>query len=167
MAGSVAVKASSTLKSLMFVAGVDDKIIGYNTPLGTIGNVVCVSQGTLAQSDTGAYMASPGPPVRKRLVGITGGGHLVPTDLCQTNAANRNAVQEAMYDGVCGVSSAVIIGLPALFDCGTIDWQQGVHDVNYVSTLAFEEALMCRDHSAEFASLKTKVPDVGDFQEAK
>jgi hypothetical protein len=168
MAGSVAVKASSTLKGLMFVAGMNDQIIGYNTPLGTIGNVVCVSQGQLAQSDTGAYQASPGPPgVRKRLVGITGGGHLVPTDLCQTNAVGKNAVQEAQADGVCGVSTAVIIGLPALFDCGTIDWQKGVHDVNYVSTAAFEEVLMCHDHSAEFANLKTNVPDVGDFQEAK
>ena len=124
MAGSVAVSTSSSLKGLMFIAGIDDKIIGYNTPLGTIGNVVC-TQGNLQQSDTGAYTASPGPPgVRKRLVGITGGGHLVPTDLCQTNAQGLNAIQEAQMDGVCGINDAVIIGLPTLFDCGTIDWKR-------------------------------------------
>jgi hypothetical protein len=167
MAGSVAVNMSSTLKGLMFIAGVDDKVIGYNTPLGTIGNVVC-TQGNLQQSDTGAYTASPGPPgVRKRLVGITGGGHLVPTDLCQTNAQGKNAIQEANADGVCGINDAVVIGLPALFDCGTIDWKTGVHDVNYASTAAFEEVLMCRDHTAEFANLTTALPDVGDFKEAK
>jgi hypothetical protein len=167
MAGSVAVDTSPTLKGLMFVAGMSDQVIGYNTPLGTIGNVVC-TQGNLQQSDTGAYTASPGPPaVRKRLVGITGGGHLVPTDLCQTNAQGRNAIQEAQADGVCGIGDAVIIGLPALFDCGTIDWMTGIHDVNYASTAAFEEVLMCRDHSAEFANLQTALPDVGDFHEAK
>jgi dienelactone hydrolase len=166
MAGSVQVAPSSTLKGLMFIAGMDDKVIAYANPLGSIGNVVCL-QGNLQQSDTGAYMASPGPPaVNKRLVGITGGGHLVPTDLCQTNAQGRNAIQEAQMDGVCGINDAVVIGLPALFDCGTIDWQTGVHDVNYASTAAFEEVLMCRDHSAEFASLKTALPTVGDFQEA-
>jgi hypothetical protein len=164
MAGSVAVKSSSTLKGLLFIAGIDDKVIGYNTPLGSIGNVVCVSQGMLAQSDTGAYQASPGSPaVRKRLVGITGGGHLVPTDLCQTNAQGRNAIQVAQMAGVCGVNDAVIIGLPALFDCGTIDWKTGLYDVGYASTAAFEEVLMCRDHTAEFANLKTALPTVGDF----
>ncbi len=167
MAGSVTVNASPSLKGLMFIAGIDDKIIGYNTPLGTIGNVVCI-QGNLQQSDTGAYTASPGPPgVRKRLVGVTGGGHLVPTDLCQTNAQGLNAIQEAQMDGVCGVNDAVIIGLPTLFDCGTIDWQMGLHAVAYASTAAFEEVLMCRDHSAEFANLQTAVPTIGDFHEAK
>ena len=167
MAGSVAVNMSSTLKGLMFIAGMSDQVIGYDTPLGSIGNVVC-TQGNLQQSDTGAYTASPGPPgVRKRLVGITGGGHLAPTDLCQTNAQGKNAIQEANADGVCGINDAVVIGLPALFDCGKIDWKTGVHDVNYASTAAFEEVLMCRDHTAEFANLQTALPDVGDFHEAK
>jgi hypothetical protein len=68
---------------------------------------------------------------------------------------------------VCGINDAVIIGLPALFDCGTIDWKTGVHDVAYASTAAFEEVLMCRDHTAEFASLQANLPNVGDFHEAK
>ena len=167
MAGSVAVDTSPSLKELTFIAGIADKIIGYNTPLGSIGNVVCV-QGNLQQSDTGAYNASPGPPaVKKRLVGITGGGHLVPTDLCQdqTNSMGQNAIQVAQADGVCGVNDAVVIGLPALFDCGTIDWMQGLHDVAYVSTATFEEALLCRDHTAEFDALTTTLPDVGDYHQ--
>ncbi len=162
MAGSDAVVSSSSLKELLFVAGMADMVIDYNG-IGSIGNVVC---GNNSFSDTGAYNASPGPPaVKKRLVGITGGGHLVPTDLCQTNSMGKNAIQVAQADGVCGVNDAVVIGLPALFDCGTIDWMTGIHDVGYVSTAEFEEVLMCRDHTAEFTNLLTTLPTVGDFHQ--
>jgi hypothetical protein len=158
--------AGTALKSLLYLGGMSDTVIGYNFPL--IGNVVCPANPLPATSVTGAYQASPGPPaVTKRLVGITGGGHLVPTDLCQTNALGRNAIQEAQADGVCGVNSAVIIGLPALFDCGTIDMPTGINDVNYASTAALEETLLCKDRAAAFANLRTALPTVGDFQEAK
>lgn len=63
-------------------------------------------------------------------------------------------------------TTAVIIGLPALFDCGTIDMPTGVHAVNYASTAALEETLLCRDRGATFAGLKTAVPQIGDFQHA-
>jgi dienelactone hydrolase len=163
MAGSAAVAPSSSLRALMYIGGIDDKVIGYNVPL--IGNVVCP---LFSSSDTGAYQASPGPPaVTKRLVGIAGGGHLVMTDLCQTNALGRNAIQEAQADGVCGINSAVIIGLPALFDCGSIDMATGINAVNYASMAALEETLMCKDRSAQFASIKTSIPSISDFQEAK
>ena len=163
MAVSAPVDSSPTLQRLMFVGGMNDKVIGYTGPL--IGNVVCE---LFSFSMTGAYQASPGPPaVTKRLVGVSGGGHLVMTDLCQRNALGRNAIEEAQADGVCGINSAVIIGLPALFDCGTIDMATGIKAVDYVSTAALEEALMCKDRSAQFASLKANVPSVGDFQEAK
>jgi dienelactone hydrolase len=163
MAGSAPVTPSSSLRSLMYIGGIDDKVIGYNAPL--LGNVVCP---LFSSSGTGAYQASPGPPgVTKRLVGITGGGHLVMTDLCQKNALGRNAIEEAQADGVCGINSAVIIGLPALFDCGTLDMTTGIKAVNYASTAALEEALMCKDRSVQFASLKANVPSIGDFQEAK
>jgi pimeloyl-ACP methyl ester carboxylesterase len=163
MSASFPVTASTTLKSLMFVAGQGDTVIGYNQSL--VGNWVCPPGST---SDTGAYQASPGPPkVKKRLVGIAGGGHLVPTDLCQKNAQGNNAIQEAHAGAVCGIDNAVLIGLPALFDCGTIDWQVGVKDVTYASTAALEETLMCKDRSAQFSSLKTNNPTVGEFQEMK
>jgi hypothetical protein len=89
------------------------------------------------------------------------------TDLCQRNVLGRNAIEEAKADGVCGIDSAVIIGLPALFDCGTIDMATGIKAVDYATTAALEEALMCKDRSAQFANLRANVPSVGDFQEAK
>jgi hypothetical protein len=163
MSASFPVAKSPSLKSVLFIAGAGDTVIGYNQSL--VGNWVCPIGAT---SDTGAYQASPGPTnVRKRLVGITGGGHLVPTDLCQKNAQGNNAIQEAHAGAVCGIDNAVLIGLPALFDCGTIDWKVGVGDVTYATTAALEETLMCKDRSAQFASMKANLPDVGDFQEAK
>ncbi len=167
MAGSVAVATSSTLKGITFIAGIDDKVITYNSGLGSIGNVVC-TQGNLQQSDTGAYTASPGPPaVKKRLVGITGGGHLSVTDLCTLNSAGVDAAHEAINDKVCGVGDAVIIGLAALDDCGTVDMDTGIHDTNYASTAAFEEVLMCTDRSAAFANLQQNLPTVGDYHQAQ
>ena len=142
-------------------------MIGYSSP--AIGNVVCVpaTGQNGATDDTDAYDQSPGPPgVTKRLVGITGGGHLSVTDLCQTNAQGRNAVQEAQVDGVCGVTSAAIIGLPALNDCGTIAWQDGVKATNYASTAALEETLHCQDRTAAFANMQTAMPMIGDYHHA-
>jgi hypothetical protein len=159
--GATTVEASNTLESILYVSGIDDQVIGY-TELG-IGIVVC-PLGSLTTET--AYEASPSPPkVKKRMVGISGGGHLVVTDLCQKNVQGKNAIEEAGANAVCGVDSAVIIGLPALFDCGTIDWKQGVEAVNYVTTAALEETLQCRDRSKQFASLKANLPQVGDFRE--
>jgi len=167
MAGSLSVNPSSTLKSVIYIAGMNDTVIGYNSAL--IGNLVCspVAPQGPASSDTGAYQASPGPPnVTKRLVGIQGGGHLTVTDLCQTNAQGKNAIQEAQADAVCGINQAAIIGLPALFDCGTVSLADGVRAVNYASTAALEETLHCRDRSAQFSNMRTAVPQIGDFQHA-
>jgi dienelactone hydrolase len=160
--GSTPVAESASLRSILYVSGMNDTVIGYNFPL--IGNVVCPIGSATTEL---AYEFSPGPQkVKKRLVGISGGGHLVVTDLCQKNAQGKNAIQEAGENRVCGVSSAVIIGLPALFDCGTIDWKVGLEAVNYATSAALEETLHCKDRSAQFSSLKTNLPQVGDFREA-
>ena len=101
------------------------------------------------------------------MVGIKGGGHLVPTDLCRPNSAGKVATQESQDDGVCGISSAVNgLGLGALSDCGTIDWKAGVEAVNYATAAALEETLLCQDRTKQFAALKTNLPLVGEFLEA-
>jgi acetyl esterase/lipase len=168
MTGSLQVLPSPSLESVMFIAGMQDNVIGWDQP--RFGNYVCesVPGQDPATDNKAAYEKSPGPPgVKKRLVGIAGGGHLAPTDLCQTNAQGRNAVQEAEQDGVCGVDQAVIIGLPGIFDCGTLDMKTGIQDVNYASTAALEETLMCADESAAFTNLRTANPSIGEFDEAK
>lgn len=162
MSGSTNVSAAPNLKSLMYISGIDDTVIGYD--MGLIGNVVCPGNPGPAISSANGYETSP--DVRKRLVGITGGGHLVPTDLCQTNDAGRNAIEQAKLDGVCGIDNAVFIGLPALFDCGTIDREAGLRAVNYATTAQLEETLHCVDRTAAFAEMQMKLPQIGDFRES-
>jgi hypothetical protein len=161
ISGSTTVAQSGTLESILYVSGAADTVIGYDTPL--IGNTVC----PLGSSDSvDAYVASPGPPkVKKRIVGIAGSGHLSVTDLCERNKAGKSSIEELQAAGVCGVGSAVIIGLPALFDCGTVDWKKGVEAVNYATTAALEETLYCRNRTSQFAAIKSRLPQVGDFRE--
>ncbi|HEX7668972.1 MAG TPA: hypothetical protein VF395_05295 [Polyangiaceae bacterium] len=157
----------STLKSTLYVSGMADTVFNYTGP-GSLGDIVCPFSNNGAVTD--AYTNSSGPPaVKKRLMGVTGGGHLLPTDLCQANAQGNNAIQVLHNHMICGVDSVAVFGLPRLFDCGAtgFDWQAGVKDVNYATTAALEETLMCKDRSAAFANLKTALPTVGDFQEAK
>jgi poly(3-hydroxybutyrate) depolymerase len=164
IAGSTQVSPSPTLKSIMWIAGMDDTVIGYDTAL--IGNVVCQPNPLPAVSNVDAFTESPGAPeVKKRIAGIRGGGHLSVTDLCQVNSLGHTDLQQMQMDGICGVDGAVIIGLPALFDCGTLDWKKGVDAVNYVSTAALEETLLCRDRTAQFAAMQQNVPELGDWRE--
>jgi hypothetical protein len=161
MTGSTVVSPGPALDNVMFIAGIEDTVIGYDTAL--IGNLVC----PLGVSNVDGYEGSPGPPgVTKRLVGVTGGGHLLPTDLCQTNQYGRNAVEQAKLDGVCAIDNAVFIGLPALFDCGRLAWDRGNEVVWHATTLALEESLHCMDRSARISTLESDVPEIGDLREA-
>jgi dienelactone hydrolase len=156
---------SASLKSTLYVSGMSDTVFNYATGSG-IGNVVCPNA-TGSVSD--AYTASASSDtLKKRLVGVTGGGHLVPTDLCQKNADGNNAITVLHNHHYCAVDSVAIIGLPALFDCGAadFDWQIGMKDVDYATTAALEETLMCQDRKAAFANLKTALTTIGDFKEA-
>lgn len=163
LTGSTTASAAPALKSIMWIAGMADKVIGYDQVL--LGNTVCPANPLPATSNVEGYKGSPGQPnVKKRLVGIKNAGHLNVTDLCQTNEQGKNAVQEAVDDGVCGVNNAAIIGLPALNDCGSIDWQEGVKAVNYASTIALEETLHCLDRTQQFDNLQTALPAVGDYR---
>jgi dienelactone hydrolase len=165
LTGSTEVSASSSLKSVLFVAGIDDKVIGFDSV--QIGNGVCPANPDAAVSNVAAYDAAAGPPqIKKRIVGIAGGGHLVPTDLCQTNAQGRNAIEEAKLDGVCGIDQAALIGIPKIFDCGTIAMPVGVNAVNYVTTAALEETLHCQDRTKQFADMQAKVPVITDYRHA-
>jgi hypothetical protein len=153
LAGTHDVAASSTLKSVLFIGGMADSVLTYTPPATGIGGFLYPG------TQTEAYMGSPAP---KHLVGITGGGHLAVTDLCQNNAMGMNAIEVAMANGVCGLGL-----LPSLFDCGTVDRLKGTAIVNAASTAALEETLHCLDRSAQWAGMKAKFPEIGDFQEMK
>ena len=161
--GAFPTLASETLEAVMYIGGTKDTVIGWGLPEGnvlTIGNWVCPPGSTTTRE---AYVASPGPPaVKKRLLGVTGGGHLAPTDLCQENDLGNGALEELVLRGVCGVNSAAIIGLAAIFDCGPagqeLTHEQSLAPINYATTAGLEETLLCQDRSGAFAKLKERHP---------
>jgi hypothetical protein len=158
LSGTKAVARSSTLKAVLYVSGIDDAVLPYR-PGGTgIGSILYPGNGT------SAYNASPGPPaVKKRILGITGGGHLVVTDLCQTGPTGKSDLDTAAAHGVCGASSLNGLGLA---DCGSIDHTKGTKIVNDITTGVLEETLQCQNRAAAIAAVKSRFPEVGDFQEA-
>ncbi|MEC9073213.1 MAG: hypothetical protein VX938_12555, partial [Myxococcota bacterium] len=90
MAGSGATNVSA-LDSALFLGGMADSVVSF--------------------SET--EKAYNGTSVARRLVGITGGGHLVFSDICElTNDNGQDLVEIATEAGVCGTMFAAF-----LFDC--------------------------------------------------
>lgn len=141
--GGTVVASTSILKSVLLMGGMSDSVVTYS-------------------NDTSAYTSSSAPV--KRIVGITNGDHLDVTDLCaQTNSAGQTGIQVADQYGVCsGVALTLLNGLAK---CGTVSPPQAGPDiVNYVTTAVLEESLHCSNRDAAFANLKTKHPQVGDYE---
>jgi hypothetical protein len=158
LSGTKAVARSTTLKSVLYVSGVNDAVLPYRPGGSGIGSILYPGNGT------SAYNASPGPPaVKKRILGIAGGGHLVVTDLCRTGPTGKSDLDTAAAHGVCGASDLTALGLA---DCGTIDPAKGTKIVNDITTGALEETLQCQDRAAAIAAIKSRYAEVGDFQEA-
>jgi hypothetical protein len=158
LAGTHSVDMSSTLKEVLFVSGIADSVLSYKQPQTGVGGLLYPG------TDTDAYSASPGPPaVKKRLVGITGGGHLVVTDLCHKNAQGMTDLEVANAHGVCGASNLIALNLA---DCGTVDPVKGIQVVDDVTTSALEETLMCQNRDARWSTLMMRDSLVGDFHEA-
>jgi dienelactone hydrolase len=158
LSGTRAVARSATLKSVLYVSGIADTVLPYATGGTGIGTILYPGTGT------DAYNASPGPPgVKKRITGITGGGHLVVTDLCRTGPKGKSDLDTAAAHNVCGAASLMGLGLA---DCGMIDREKGTKIVNDITTGALEETLQCLDRAASISALKSRYPEVGDFKEA-
>ena len=132
-----AVSASSTLQSVLIMAGLKDKVIAY-------------------ADDTSSYNSSPAP---KRLVGIPNDGHLVPTGLCYlTNNQGQDLVAITTQYDVCAVSEVAGV----LWDCSKsyLDEATGNGIMNYATTSALEETLHCQDRTSQWAGLTTRFPEV-------
>jgi hypothetical protein len=154
LSGTTATTASASLKSTLFVSGLDDTVLPYASGTG-IGSIL------YGGPQLSAYDGSPAP---KRIFGITGGGHLTVTDLRQTNDAGKNAMQVMQERGVGGTTCLAI--LPSLFDCGTIDWKTGVGIVSDITTGVLEEVLHCQNRVSMISDIKSRHAEVGDFREA-
>ncbi|HKU42863.1 MAG TPA: hypothetical protein VJR89_32110, partial [Polyangiales bacterium] len=72
LSGTRATTRAASLKSVLYVSGIADSVLPYKPGGFGVGSILYPGNATDAYDD------SPGPPdVKKRLVGITGGGHLV------------------------------------------------------------------------------------------
>jgi predicted esterase len=135
---------SSTVKSTLVLAGLDDSVVTY-------------------PSDQNSYNGTNAP--LKRLVGMTGGDHMNVTDLCwQKNDQGKNSLEVGVEHMVCG--GVGIQTLVLLFKCGTMDGPLGTQITNYATSATLEETLHCQDRTQLFANLKTKFPAIGDYQHA-
>lgn len=139
-AGGVAPGAA--LESTLILGAQSDQVVKYS-------------------SQTDGYADSP---ARKRLVGISNAGHLAFSSLCSLrNAADQDFLEIAAEFDVCGAQFA-----GALFDCedtytpDPTNWAI----TNYATSAALEETLHCSDAGANFASIQSKFPEVGEFLEA-
>ncbi len=131
---------AATLESTLVMGGLNDKVIDYSNQVD-------------------GYNSSA---ATKRLVGVGNTGHLLPTDLCwMTTAAGQDIVETATMYGIKNANLA-----SGLFDCPEDQLSQELSReiVNYATTAAFEEKLLCKAGSP-FADLQAKYPDVADFQE--
>jgi len=101
---------------------------------------------------------------KQRLVGVSGAGHLMVTQLCGLdNDKGKNMLDVGLEYGVCGVES-----IASLFDCSDAHIPEATQTeiVNYVTAAAFEETLHCRDQTEAFAQLQSRYPDVAEFTDA-
>ncbi|HVW23732.1 MAG TPA: hypothetical protein VHC69_00080 [Polyangiaceae bacterium] len=166
LSSAAPITAGGMIKSAMFISGMSDTVFNYASGSG-LGNIVCPGATGAVTDAYNSTMLSGG---EKRLVGVTNGGHLTPTDLCQKNSDGNNAIQVLHNHHWCGVDSVAVVGLPTLFDCGAnnFDWTVGVKDVGYATTAAFEEVLTCHpERATTITNMMTAQPTIGDFKESK
>ena len=131
------VKAGADLRSVLFVGGVDDKVVRFSA----------VRAG---------YDGSPAP---RRLVGVAKAGHLLPSDLCSLkNAAGEDLLTVARAAGVCGAGLA---GL--LFDCSDayLDPARGREIVSAVTTATLEATLQCARRDLD--GLRARYPEISEY----
>lgn len=125
MAGSGGTSVTA-LTSALFVGGMADSVVSF--------------------SET--QKAYDGTTVARRLVGITGGGHLVFSDICElTNDQGQDLVEIATEAGVCGTMFAAF-----LFDCAasTIPAEDSNAIIKGATTWELESHLHCDDSLLAF-----------------
>ncbi len=129
LAGNRSVIPNPDLRSALFLGGMTDQVIPF-------------SQTQRAYTETAQT---------SRLLGITGGGHLIFSDICElTNSDGQNLVEIATEAGVCGTQFA-----SQLFDCAasTIPPAEAKRLVNTASTWVLEQDLHCAVGASDFEML--------------
>jgi hypothetical protein len=108
--------------------------------------------------------ATPTRPRASAWSASANAGHLAFSSLCSLrNAADQDFLEIAAEFDVCGAQFA-----GALFDCSDTYTPDATNwaITNYATSAALEETLHCSDAGANFASIQSKFPEVGEFLEA-
>ena len=119
LAGNAAAKSGSSLEHALFMGGKSDQVVSY---------------GQVSTAWTGSAMP-------RDLIGITGAGHLVFSDLCDSkNPSGKDLLGVATQYNLCGASLAGM-----LFDCDPsyIPGPRGWEITNYATSAVLEPALHC------------------------
>jgi hypothetical protein len=138
------VKAGPALGSSLILGAQDDGIVKYS-------------------SQQSGYESSP---VKKRLVGLSGAGHLAFSDLCAIGADKGGILQVAIDHGV---NVNPLIAKLATDGCkaGQLAPEKGWAIINAASSAVLEESLSCSTSAAaKLSAIKATYADVGEYQEA-
>lgn len=141
LAGNAVAKPGGMLEHVLFMGGKSDQVVSYG------------------QVST-AWMGSAMP---RDLVGITGAGHLVFSDLCDTrNSSGKSLLEVAQQYNLCG---AALAGM--LFDCDPayIPGPRGWDITNHATSAVFEPTLQCTTTTQSIADV-TRYTEVDPYSHA-
>lgn len=137
------VNPGASLRGTLILGAMDDAVVAYT------------------QQQQG-FEASPAP---KRLVGLTGAGHLAFSDLCALGREQGGILQVAIDHGI---EVNPLIAALAQDGCkeGQLPHERGWAIINHATAAALEEHLACSETAAaSLASIGDVFPEVGEYQE--
>jgi hypothetical protein len=140
LAAAQSAATSPSVESVLYIGGLSDGIASWNQVM----------------------TAWSGAAKPRRLVGITAGGHLTFSDLCETkNAEGNDLLQIAQARQVCGAQFAGF-----LFDCDPahIEGRKGWDIINYATSSVLESVLQCQSRT-DLKDIKSVYPDVAEYRE--
>jgi len=137
------VNPGASLRGTLILGAMDDAVVAYT------------------QQQQG-FETSPAP---KRLVGLTGAGHLAFSDLCALGREQGGILQVAIDHGI---EVNPLIAALAQDGCkeGQLPHERGWAIINHATAAALEEHLACsKTAAASLASIGDVFPEVGEYQE--
>jgi hypothetical protein len=132
------------LVSTLVMGGADDQIVRYS----------------------GQQSGYNSAPRRKRLVGIANAGHLAFSDLCFIGRDRGGILAIAQRYGV---QNAGLVARLASDGCreGQLSAEEGWKVINYATSAALEETLMCKPSATEkLARIRQQFSSVSEYREA-
>lgn len=132
-----------TLKSALILGGMNDGVASYS-------------------GQQSGYQSSP---KAKRLVGLSGAGHLAFSDICAIGADQGGLLQIAEGHGVTVPALVATLGKDGC-NPGQLPPEKAWPIVNHATSAALEETLACGASSkAKLAGIQAAYADVGEYQE--